>query len=256
MQLSYNQKRHLIENGYVVIPGVVPKLMLQDAMKAVNHAIGKAMHSNEAEHRTPMRQLSGHPALVNLFNGTPAKAIMDSLIGQDYNPIQGVQAALRYPDYPDPPDPQAGAHLDGMLKIKEGKVENFTALAGILLSDQPRPNMGNFVVYPGSHRLYEAYFREHGAEVLLTEESFGTMHRSPHVPLPDPVQITGQAGDLVISHYQLIHNGGPNISDRIRYSCYYRIYHSHIQRDWKAPLIDMWKHWPGLEDETILNEVK
>jgi ectoine hydroxylase-related dioxygenase (phytanoyl-CoA dioxygenase family) len=251
VQLNHNQKIQLIGNGYVVIPGVVPRVMIQEALKAINHSIGRGIPEN---HRGAnyCEELSRSPVIADLFNKTPAKTLIDSLVGEDnYYPIHGGQIALRFPNYQDPPNPHLGAHLDGMLKLKEGIVENFTSLVGILVSDQPEPNMGNFVVYPGSHRMCERYFQEHGPDVLLSDESFQTMHRSKDMQLPEPVQITGQAGDLVISHYQLIHAGGPNTSHAIRYSCYYRVYHEGIRNDWRAPLTDMWMHWPGLQ--SVLN---
>ncbi|WP_274362335.1 phytanoyl-CoA dioxygenase family protein [Paenibacillus thermotolerans] len=252
MQLSYNQKMQLFESGYVVIPGVVPTLMIKEALKAVNHSLGKGIPEGH-KGANYCQELEKHPAITNLFNKTPAKTLIDTLIGENnFYPINGAQIALRFPDYQDPPNPYAGAHLDGMLKLKEGIVENFTALVGILLSDQPEPNMGNFIVYPGSHRLCEQYFRENGPDILLEEETFQTKHRPINMQLPEPVQITGQAGDIVISHYQMIHAGGPNTSPFIRYSCYYRVYHSEIRNNWKAPLTDLWMHWPGLRD--VLNK--
>lgn len=248
MKLTYDQQRHLIENGYVVIRGAVPKLMIDRAMKAINHSLGKGIpEGHQGANYT--RELERQPEITDLFNHTPAKLLLDSLIGEgNYRPMTGAQIALRFPDFQDPPNPYGGAHLDGMLKLKDGKVENFTSLVGILLSDQMEPNMGNLIVYPGSHRLYQQYFQEHGPDVLLTEEVFQKMHRSPNVKLSEPVQVTGRAGDLVISHYQLIHASGPNRSSAIRYSCYYRVYHNELSRDWRESLIDMWKHWPGLQE--------
>ncbi|WP_274650887.1 phytanoyl-CoA dioxygenase family protein [Paenibacillus humicola] len=249
MKLTFDQRKQLIENGYVVVPGVVSDLLVRRAVKAINHALGKSAH--DAQHETNyVRELGRRAEITDLFNETSASALLDSLVGEgNYNPIVSAQVALRFPDYQDPPNPYAGAHLDGMLKLKDGIVENFTALVGVLLSDQPEPNMGNFIVYPGSHRLYRHYFEEHGPCVLLTEEAFRTMHRSPNVMLPEPVQVTGRAGDLVICHYQLIHGGGPNVSSSIRYSCYYRVYHREVTQDWETPLVEMWKHWPGLKDD-------
>ncbi len=248
MQLTYPQKVHLIERGYVVIPGVVPNRMVKEAMKAINHSIGKGIPDN---HRGAnyCRELENHPVITDLYNKTPAKTLVDSLVGEDsYYPVDRAQIALRFPTYQDPPNPYAGAHLDGVLKVGEGIMQNFTALVGIILSDQPEPDMGNFVAYPGTHRLYEQYFQENGPDVLLTEESFRTAHRSLNVELPEPVQIIGNPGDLIIAHFQLIHAGGTNTSDRIRYSCYFRVLNKEIRNDWRSPLTDMWKHWPGLRD--------
>ncbi|MBW7458641.1 phytanoyl-CoA dioxygenase family protein [Paenibacillus sepulcri] len=248
MQLMYEQKKQLLEQGYVKVPGVVPRIMVEQAMKAINHSIGKGI---PADHRGAnyCRELETEQIITDLFNKTPAKALVDSLVGEDsYHPVQLGQIALRFPDYPDHPvDDHHGAHLDGVLRVKDGVAQNFTALVGLILSDKTGQHQGNFTVYPGTHRAYEAYFREHGPEILFQDEGFQTIHRSTNVPLPKPVQITGEPGDLILTHYQLIHAGGMNVSERIRYSLYFRVDHIDRKNDWKAPLIDMWRHWPGMQ---------
>ncbi|MBO7744433.1 phytanoyl-CoA dioxygenase family protein [Paenibacillus sp. MWE-103] len=246
MELTYRQKRHLIDQGYVKVPGVVPKIMIRETMKAINHSIGKGIP--EGHHGANYcRELERKPLVTDLFNRTPVKTIIDSLVGEDaYHPIGMGQLALRFPDYIDNPPDDLGAHLDGVLHVKDSIAQNFTALVGVILSDQSEPDHGNFTVYPGTHKAYELYFREHGAEVLFRDEGFRTMHRSASVPLSKPVQITGEPGDLIITHYQLVHAGGINLSERIRYSTYFRVDHKDRHTDWQAPLLDMWRHWPGL----------
>ncbi|MDB5083340.1 MAG: phytanoyl-CoA dioxygenase [Bacilli bacterium] len=195
------------------------------------------------------KELSNSSVITNLLIKTPAWELAESVIGAGrIHPVHsGVQIALRFPTMEDQPANFA-PHLDGVLKVKEGIVQNFTALVGILLNDLPDTYMGNFTVYPGTHRQYEQYFREHGPEVMLTEEAFATKHHSPNVPLPERVQITGQAGDMIIVHYQLIHAAGPNLSDQIRYACFFRLDHVDRSKDWKAPLTDLWMHWPGIRE--------
>ncbi|QHT60833.1 phytanoyl-CoA dioxygenase family protein [Paenibacillus lycopersici] len=247
MELTYRQKRQLIEEGYVKIPGVVPGIMIREAMKAINHSIGKGVPDGH-HGANYCKELENKPCITDLFNRTPAKAIIDSLVGDDgYHPIGMGQIALRFPGYMDNPPDDFGAHLDGVLRVKDSIAQNFTALVGVVLSDQSEPDHGNFTVYPGTHKAYEQYFREHGPEVLFREEGFRTIHRSANVPLPKPVQLTAEPGDLIITHYQLIHAGGVNQSDRIRYSIYYRVDHKDRRDDWQSPLVDMWRHWPGLQ---------
>jgi ectoine hydroxylase-related dioxygenase (phytanoyl-CoA dioxygenase family) len=140
-----------------------------------------------------------------------------------------------------------------MLKVGDGEVQNFTALVGILLSDLPVENAGNFTVWPGTHRSHERYFQENGADVLLTEEAFRTAHKSPNVPLPQPHQITGKAGDMILTHYQLVHAAGPNVWHHIRYACFFRLDHVERRNDWKKPLTDIWLHWPGIREAMQLD---
>ncbi|QGQ97588.1 hypothetical protein EHS13_23210 [Paenibacillus psychroresistens] len=251
MQLTFDQKKQLLEDGYVKVPGVVPKIMVQEAMKAINYAIGQGIPAERGGLR-PYQKLESQEVISNLINKTPAKDLLDSLLGEGmYHEINYGQVEPRFPEYVENPPQDHGAHIDGVLHLHEGTLDNFTALFGIILSDQTEPNRGNFTVYPGTHRAYADYFQEHGPEVLFQEEAFQTLKRSPNVPLPEPVQIVGEPGDLIITHYQLVHAGGTNSSDKIRYSCYYRIDHKDRKENWQTPLVDLWHHWSGMQSFSI-----
>jgi ectoine hydroxylase-related dioxygenase (phytanoyl-CoA dioxygenase family) len=241
MELTYLQKQHLLEQGYVVVPGVIPKILIERALKWINHSIG-----NAAE----WKNHTGEPAIVDLFNRTPVKTLIDSLIGEEmYYPIKSAQVAPRYPVYADPA-PAPHPHLDGLLELHNGVVQNFTALIGVLLSDLDETDAGNFTVWPGTHKSHEQYFREHTPDIMLQEESFRTIHHSPNVPKGEPRQITGKAGDVVIVHYLTLHTAAANIKHNIRYACFFRVQHKDRDRDWRAPLLEMWRHWPGLQNLT------
>lgn len=240
MNLSHSQKQQLVDQGFVVVPGVIPPIMIEQALKMINHSLGQS---------PDWKEHSADPAISQLFNQTPAKTLIDSLIGEEmYHPIRGAQIAPRYPSYIDPP-PAPHPHLDGMLELDKGIVGNFTALVGVLLSDLDTDYAGNFTVWPGTHRSHEQYFHEQGGpDVMLTEESFRTIHHSPNVPKGEPLQITGKAGDIVIVHFLTLHAAAINIRHHIRYACFFRVNHKETRSDWRAPLLDMWMHWPGLQD--------
>src|SRR6185295_3360722 len=78
--------------------------------------------------------------------------------------VRSGQIALAFPQAGPaaPPYP----HLDGLPTptngVPAGEVRSFTLLVGIVLSDVAAPGAGNLTVWPGSHRLYEAHFREPG----------------------------------------------------------------------------------------------
>ena len=90
-----------------------------------------------------------------------------------------------------------------------------------------------------------ATFRKHGPKSL----TFGV----PNVPIPDPVMITGEPGDVILTHYQMAHCAAPNVSPHIRYAVIYRLYH--VRRPDDDPgmgdaLTDIWKEWEGLSELT------
>jgi ectoine hydroxylase-related dioxygenase (phytanoyl-CoA dioxygenase family) len=124
--------------------------------------------------------------------------------------------------------------------VPSGQLRSFTMLIGVMLSDMPGEDRGNFTVWPGSHLLNAAYLREVGPRSLL--------EHMPQVELPEPVQIVGQAGDIVLAHYLLSHGTAQNLSHDIRYMVFFRLTHiGHDQEQWRS-LEELWLHWPGLHD--------
>src|SRR5918912_30557 len=124
--------------------------------------------------------------------------------------------------------------------VPEGTIATFTALVGVFLSDVPHDFMGNFTVWPGTHRLYEAYFRQHGPQTLLDG--------MPPLELPAPEQVTARAGDAVFCHYQLAHGIAGNSSPHIRYAVFFRLCHvDHEAVHWHC-MTDIWREWAGMRD--------
>ncbi|HET6384182.1 MAG TPA: hypothetical protein VFJ58_12385 [Armatimonadota bacterium] len=245
MQLNHAQKSELFDRGYVKIPGVIPRVMVDEAVKAINHSIGNGIDPEQLSRfraQSYCPELSREPVISDLFNGTPARLLAESAIGE-IRPVGGGQIALRFPVAADPA-PKARPHLDGMHSptngVPEGVIHNFTALMGVLLSDLPGPNAGNFTVWPGTHRIYEAYFKEHTPQSLL--------NGMPPVSLPEPEQITGQAGDVVLVHYQIGHGVTPNVSPHTRYAIFFRLKHvDHDDRKWES-MTNIWLNWDGMQD--------
>jgi ectoine hydroxylase-related dioxygenase (phytanoyl-CoA dioxygenase family) len=93
-------------------------------------------------------------------------------------------------------------------------------------------------VWPGTHRLYENYFRQHGPEALL--------EGMPPVQLPEPVMLKGNAGDIVMAHYQLAHTAAQNISPNVRYAIYFRLLHVKHNDQWKEAMTHIWLEWDGM----------
>jgi hypothetical protein len=247
MKLTYDQKKQILENGFVKIPGVVPKIMIDEARRAVNHSVGEGMNVEDMpvfRQRSYAPELASQPVITDLVNKTPAFQLAECLIGEGMiEPITGGQIALRFPSLMDPPKP-VRHHLDGMPSehngVPKNTYHNFTMLLGVILSDVPEPNSGNFTVWPGSHLSYEKYFKEHGSDVLL--------NGLPQVELREPVQITGQAGDIILCHYQIAHASNVNLSPNIRYACYFRLKHVDHEKHWKETYSNLWLDWPGIRE--------
>ena len=246
MELTREQKEHLFEQGYVLAPNAVPRDQVNAALRAINHSLGEGMDpANMATLRSQSYcpELQQSPVITGLYNDTPVKSAVESLIGPGkVRPITSGQIALRFPIAPGTAPKQPVPHLDGMYTptngVPKGRIMSFTMLVGVALSDVREPFAGNLTVWPGTHRLYERYFQEHGPEALLSG--------MPDVPLPEPVHITANAGDAMLCHYGLAHTAAPNASPHVRYAIYFRAFHVDHTQHWKQAMTDIWMEWPGL----------
>ena len=85
MQLTYAQKLEFYRKGYVRIPGVVPVVMVDAAVKAINHSFGNGidpekMITFQAQSFCPeLRQAS---EIIDLYNWTPVRPLAESMIGE------------------------------------------------------------------------------------------------------------------------------------------------------------------------------
>jgi hypothetical protein len=252
MQLTPEQIREFYDRGYVKIPGAVSKAMVDTARQAVNHSIGTLGPNGEdmSKHRAAQfcRDLNGSPVIMDLFNASPVVSLAESLMGEGnlQKPIRGAQVAPRFPTVIGDVPPEPRGHLDGMGTGTNGMPKGvyrrgFTAFAVIYLADVPEPYSGNFTVWPGSHRFFENYFNREGLEVL----SNGT----PRLDLPEgPDMITGNAGDFIIAHHQMIHTGGPNASPNIRYAAIARLRHIDCDKNGNDGFLDIWREFPCVRE--------
>lgn len=246
MELTRAQKLEFIENGYVVVPGVVPQIMVDAALRAINHSLGEGMDparmaTFRSQSYCPEVQFA--PEISGLLNATPALSLAESLVGKgQLRSVEAGQIALRFPMLGDPAPPRP--HLDGMYSptngVPEGTIQNFTMLVGVFLSELAQPYAGNFTVWPGSHRIFEQHFREHGPQSLL--------EGMPKVELPEAVQVQAQPGDVALCHYQLAHGAVQNVSPYVRYAIFFRLTHvNHADQKWET-MTDIWLEWAGLHD--------
>jgi hypothetical protein len=222
-----------VERGYLVLPGVVPRDLIDDASRSIDDLI--------AQQPPPMGTV-GHyfPPVSNVEIFLPlllecsAFALAESLIGAGRLSIpEQAQVALNIPPFNHRP---GGHHLDGVSVTEpDGRPGTFTMLAGVLITDQPRPDMGNLWVWQGTHLTHAALFREQGPDWLMACGGY------PNIVLPEPTQILGQAGDLLLAHYMLGHNIGGNMSSVTRRAVYFRLKRDDHVAHWRESLQDPWR---------------
>ena len=249
--LSKAQKRQFVEDGYLKIPGVVPKVLVDAALRAVNHSIGVIGQGGEdlTNNRGAFfcSELLDAPVILDLFNKSPIIEIAESLMGEGN--VQPVVRAKPYPRFPlplgeDAPEPRG--HMDGIGNGTNGTARGeykrgFTAFAVIYLADVMEPNCGNFTVWPKSHRAIEAHFQNVGHQVLA--------QGMPQLDWPEPpIMLTAHAGDLILAHHQIFHTGGPNASPNVRHAVIARLQHKDVDAIGYDAYTDIWREWPGVRD--------
>jgi hypothetical protein len=247
MRLTTAQKQTLYDDGIVKLPGIVPTELVNAALRAINGSLGSEgidpdrLVTFRSQSYCPSLQRSS--AITDLLHASPLWEIAESAIGEGaIAPVSSGQIALRFPSADPPREPHA--HIDGMYSphngVPQGEIRNFTALVGVFLSDVTTSYAGNFSVWPGSHRQYEEYFREHGPDSLL--------NGMPDVKLGVPEQVTARAGDAALVHYQLGHGIAGNASPNIRYAIFFRLSHvDHESVRWEC-MTDIWREWAGMTD--------
>lgn len=247
--LTPARKKAFARDGFVVLPGLVARERVDAALRDINHRLGRGEHPGKDGYADSVDYLSEYvrsPAIMDLMNAGPLRALAASLLGANkVEPCTQAQVVLRFPARTDASPATTSIHIDGMYDDdRKVPIVRYSFCAGVLLSDVPRPNMGNLVAYPGTHRTIEKLFREKG---------LGALRRgvAKSVPLPPPVQVTGKAGDVVLFHFQTAHDKARNDSPEIRYTAYFRFWHIDAWLD-KSPgylkkaLTDIWLEWPGM----------
>jgi hypothetical protein len=232
----------LRRDGYVHFRSLCPETVVSAARLAIDHDLSMNYDPSrqvEYDHRSYCPELRGTPALMALLLDSGITAKLDEVIGFKKLRYDGGQIALRKAgnaSEPYPPEP----HIDGLPTPFNGVpatvlFSNFTALVGIYLSPVRTEFSGNFTVWPGSHHILEAHFREHGPEALR--------NGMPCVPLGRPVQLMTEPGDVVLCHYGLAHTAAVNLSAADRYAVYFRLWLKHMRhRRWRL-MTHIWDGW-------------
>ncbi len=243
MELNPAQKKKLLEDGYITVPGLVPPALVKEALREINHRLGLGRTQTMdayADARDYWSDDVDAPAIMDLLFKSPLWDLAEAPAGAGklQRPATG-QIALRFPSVNNSHGGPA-SHVDGFYSPNANKtISRFTMLVGVLLSDVPEKYMGNLAVYPGTHRKIAEYIERSGSASLRAG-------LAGKIDLPEAVQITGKAGDAVLLHYQLAHDKEQNLSHQIRYAAYWRIWHVDADAQQPEGLTDIWREWPAL----------
>lgn len=250
--ISAAQKARLKRDGWVLLPRAVPPAVFEPALREINNRLGTGRHPErdlDADPRDYLSEYVSSPAVMALARGRLREAA-EALLGPGrVEPLSQGQVVLRFPAASADARYDRLTHIDGLYASKDGlyagagKPLRYSLCAGVLLSDTPAPDMGNLLVYPGSHRLIARAVAKRGLDALK--------HGLDGLGLPKAAQVTGRAGDAVLFHFQLAHDKAPNYSPHIRSAAYFRFWHLGAWHDrsreyLEKAMIDPWLEWPGM----------
>ena len=242
-RLTDEDRRRFATDGYLVVPGVVGEELLADADAEVD-ALLAADPTPEGTTGPRFWFLAPErlPAADAALRRSPALDVASELVEPHHLDLalDHIQVALNIPPHPNRP---GAPHIDGHRAGEP--VASFTVLAAVVLSDESTPDRGNLVVWPGSHRGHAQLFGERGVEAL-TEVGGHAIMLDPPVWFGPGEPLLARRGDLVLAHYLLGHNIGPNTSADTRRILYYRLAAEGHPDRWDRTFLDPLEEYPSL----------
>ena len=282
MTLSATQKLEFKRNGFVTIRNAVDQDLCQKARQVVWDALpvnkddpeswkGRNLGSDipDIDSTDPFEEFAriafphaealvgkGHlappddpPVEVSHHAGT--------LVGADHDGM--LSPHISYPrededsDWTERASENQNAHVDGYAPDDRfGENINYIPLTiGVAIYfDTVQPGGGGFTVWPGSHIRLAEYFESHTYNEYVKDQDVLS-----ELELGVPFEISGESGDMVLWHHNLVHAAGPNISGHIRMASIGRFVIDDIlnrmDEDFQEKghgLGDLWKQYPTLQD--------
>jgi Phytanoyl-CoA dioxygenase (PhyH) len=236
-----NWKEHLRAQGYAHFAALTPEPLVTAARKAIGLDLSsnyQPKRQSEYDNQSYCPELRGAPTIMNLLLESPVCNILDETFGLHKIDCDKGQIAIRRAhnhSTPIAPEPHIDGFASGLNGLDEGKIYNHTVLVGVFLTPVRSAFAGNFTVWPGSHYVYERYFRETGKRAMSDPP--------PTPELGEPVQLMCGVGDVVLAHYQLGHAAAVNTSDVDRIAVYFRVWLRGVELDRWHYLTNIWEGW-------------
>lgn len=167
-----NWQEHLRTQGFAHFPDLTPEPLIRAALEAIEMDLNSnydAERQVEYDNRSYCPDLKGTPPIMNLLLQSPVHDLLDEIFEAHKLGWDGGQIAIRRAhNFPEPvlPTPHLDGFASGVNGLDEGKIYNYTVLVGVFLTPVRSEFAGNFTVWPGSHNVYERYFRERGPRAM------------------------------------------------------------------------------------------
>lgn len=206
---------------------------------ATQEKIRAAVGGSRASH-VPSKLLDLDPEAL-LHRLPQMRAVLDQLGGGNFA-LGGTNLIINWPDPEVRWAMPARGHIDGY----PGEAWHPFMVAATAYVFDVEPQGGGTIVWPGSHRLAWEYFRAHPEHIdgsfrsafKESGQGWDVFHRGI-----EPVEFTGQAGDTIVWHSLLSHDGSPNTRARPRYGFFARVPHREQEAIKHEVPADLWRYW-------------
>lgn len=148
-------------------------------------------------------EIGKEPFLLDKIGNHPHMQKVASLfIGEPVKPLQRVRGI--YGVFPVPPDSEGrlAPHAD----------HTSSTLSAMVIVDEIPPQCGGFTVWPGSHLIVHAFSDTVYGPINPDYAEAYAQARDDVLRKVTPVELSGQAGDVIFWHPHLMHSGGINRS--------------------------------------------
>lgn len=215
-QLDYEEMVKFVKDGFFQTIDVVPSHLLRKAREYINEQYDRWMKISRRQDdwrihlMVDLTELETtaveHVPVLDLLLQSPALLVkLEAIMGSKPCGIFYNQVAYRTPLVNPKPSvmeysPGAEYHIDGQANGYGTRFPDpWSVLVGVALVDIDSLNMGNFTIFPGTHRS-------------VNWSNYPSEKRSKTLPsLGEPYRVSLKAGCAVFAHVLLPHRGGKNI---------------------------------------------
>lgn len=241
MSYNLNWQEQLRQQGFAQFPRLTPEPLVSAALNAIEtdrRTNFDPERQTEYDNRSYCPDLRGMPPIMDLLSQSPVLNLLDEIFEVEKIGWSDGQIAIRRAhnfSEPLPPTPHIDGFSTGLNGLEYGRIYNHTILVGVFLTQVKKDFAGNFTVWPGSHYIYENYFRNRGPGA--------TSEPMPTPEVGEPLQLICDVGDVVLAHYQLAHAAAVNTSEDDRIAIYFRVWLKKMESDRWHYLTNMWEGW-------------
>ncbi len=226
--MNSKQITQFLEEGYVLVPRAIRSSVIDSAKSFIEKDLEK-FGRDRTPYGTYCPRLINHTNIRQLCQ--EVVHLIASLLGQPVFVPEDCQIALIFPGVQETKS-QTHWHIDGMNR---SKIDNFSVLVGVYLSDSLSENQGNLAIWPSSHLVIQQVFEQ----LLVSMASTHLPHREqirlanlhfcrspPKISLvckPNVLRVA--AGDVVFAHSYTAHTPLPHTNPNMgpRYAVYFRV---------------------------------